>query len=194
MKTFTNTLKLGLIVLTLTAGHSFAAPSKKSGTTLNASSSGSSTYRGRSKVDLLLGAGVNSLYGSWGLNFRVGAEFRIGDRPLLIGAETGLIFGFGGSAIPFLGTATYELSDLSNKTIQARFGVSVGPMIHIGRGYYWWYSRYDDYASVSLMILTRPGAQIRMSDNMALNAELVIGGSLSGMFMLNPQATLVIKL
>lgn len=194
MKTFANTLKLGLIVVTLTTAQSFAAPSKKAAHNLNASSSNSTSYRNRSKVDLLLGAGVSSLYGAWGMNFRVGAEFRISDKPILLGAETGLMFGFGGSAVPFLATATYELSDLSTKNFQARFGVSFGPMVHIGRTYYWYYYRYDDYSSVSLMILTRPGGQIRIADNIALNVEMVVGGSLSGMFFLSPEATLVIKL
>ncbi len=128
------------------------------------------------------------------MNFRVGADFRIGNKPLLIGAETGLMFGFGGTGIPFLGTATYELSDFSTKNFQARFGVSFGPMVHVGHGYYSWYYRYSDYSSVSLLVLTRPGGQVKLADNMALNVELVVGGSLSGMFILSPEATLVVKL
>lgn len=196
MNTLGQFVKLGLVVLTLTTTSFGAAAPKRAPHNLSASSSSSGTTSTRRKVgvDLLLGAGVNDVYGSWGMNVRIGAEYRIPNKPFLVGAETGLMFGWGATGIPFLATGTYEISDFASKKFQPRFGLSFGPMISVGHSYYWWYYRSESYSTVSLLILTRPGAQIQLSDSIALNAELVVGGSLSGMFIIAPEATLAIKL
>lgn len=156
-------------------------------------SASAAPVRSASKASLLFGGGFTDIYGYWGMALRLGAEFRIGDLPLLAGAESGLMFGFGGTAVPILATATYELQDLSTRRFQTRFGVSLGPIVHVGRGLNFWYDDYD-YSRVSLALLTRPGCQFNISEAMALNLEVAIGGTLGGIFIFSPQATFVVKI
>lgn len=180
-------IRTGLLALTL-ALPLFAADKKRAAV--------SGTFQApaqRSKASLIMGAGVADVYGFWGLHFRLGAEFRVSNKPLLIGAESGVMVGLGFTGIPILGTMTYEVQDFSTKTFQTRFGVSLGPIINIGRRYWFWLDR-DDGTSVSIAILTRPGGRVKMAENMALDVEVLVGGTLGGDFILSPQASLVINL